>query len=175
VLVSLFTAGGNKRSYNLRGVPDIEIAQPWEAIVPGPLQIALRDYLDELKSGQFLMRIQAPNPLLTITGITGNIDGSITVTVGSAHGMISRGRVAWYRVDAPGLCLRGVSKVVVTSTTAFTVPKVNVSRFNFVDGQVRVLAYQYEPIINYTFERKGSHKTGRPFSPLAGRRSTCKH
>lgn len=175
VLVSLFTASGRKRSYNIRGVPDVEIEQPWYAIVPGPLKNALIDYLDELKSGNYLMRVQKANPLLNITSIIENADGSVTVTTGTAHGMVANARVAWYRVDAPGLCLRGVSKVVVISTTSFAVPKVNVGRFNFVSGQLRVLEYEYEVITNYTFERKGSHKPGRPFSPLAGRRSTCKH
>jgi len=175
VLVSLFTSTGRKRSYNLRGVPDIGTEQPWYTIVPGPLRIALTDYLDELKSGNFLMRVQKDNPLINITSIIANTDGSIAVTVSGGHGLGTNNRVAWYRVDAPGLCLRGVSKVVTTGLTTFVVPKVNVGRFNFVMGQYRVLEYEYEAISNYTFERKGSHKTGRPFSPLAGRRSTCRH
>lgn len=170
---TLISENGSKRQMVVRGLPDDEVAAPFQAPLKGQLRAMVSQYLARLVNSEFRIRVIAKdgvNALKSISNIVANANGTLRVTSTAAHGFTEPGEHAYfYHVVASRLSLTGVHLVVPVTETTFDLPAFNVSQVGFESGEFRIYGVNYEGIVEAIPGRKTKHNTGRPFSLLRGR------
>jgi len=175
VQIRFVTASDRVRVWTMRGVPDEFTLTPWARPITGNVRTHITAFANYIVNGDYRMQIQSYTgdaAIQTLQSVVVDADtGDLICTAAAAHGLVPPvDRVNFLQFQGAYLKLSGIHKVLVSSDTTFRVPGLNVRDVGFISGKFRALRYSYEDIAKFTIGRKTSHRVGRPFVPLVGRR-----
>jgi len=171
ILARIIAVDGTKRSWTLRGIPDLVAEDSWRS---PPLRNkwnkAWFDLVDVSRRLGCAVRSlnEAANPLVPIASIVSALT-QLTVTTAANHGLVTGDTVSFRGVKALAK-IQGRHRVTRVSDTIFTVNGFNVGVVNFLSGFCRKVTYTYPIWDSAQIIRKTFKKAGRPYFLLRGRR-----
>jgi hypothetical protein len=163
-------AGGQRREYLLRGVPDVVTVQNWDSPpTSGKWTDSFNVWRSEFIGTAYRMRVKSKaGPIIPIQQIVSDTDGELLVS-SPAHGLVTGQYINFIRVRAAYLTIRGNHRVIRVNAGTFKVLGYNVSAVAFLKGSYRVLAYTYAGIADVTLGRKGERPVGGRKFELRGK------